>query len=250
MRRSLIAVAVVVLAALTGCGGDAPAPDPATQSISSAAAPSRRIPDGTIAVITTPKTARPVQAYSEPAAGSVPVGDPLPALTPRYRTPLTLPVDDRQGDWLHVTIPGRPHGRQAWVPAASFTLRSVRGHKISVDLAARRITVEGPDGTRSSPVAVGSPRYPTPTTGDVPAFVTDLLHITTGGAYGHTALGLSLRSRVLTEFAGSDGQVGIHGTNEPASIGKPVSHGCIRVPPAFEAVLAKVPVGTPVVINP
>ena len=36
-------------------------------------------------------------------------------------------------------------------------------------------------------------------------------------------------SDVLLTFAGADGVLGIHGTNEDWSVGHPVSHGCIRM---------------------
>lgn len=43
--------------------------------------------------------------------------------------------------------------------------------------------------------------------------------------------------------------VGIHGTNDPASIGKDVSHGCIRVPNDVVVRMATLlPLGTPVEI--
>ena len=45
------------------------------------------------------------------------------------------------------------------------------------------------------------------------------------------------------------GELGIHGTNEPTSIGKAVTHGCIRLGDADVVLLhAIVPVGTPVYI--
>ena len=45
------------------------------------------------------------------------------------------------------------------------------------------------------------------------------------------------------------GELGIHGTNEPSSIGKAATHGCIRLGDADVVLLhAIVPVGTPVYI--
>jgi lipoprotein-anchoring transpeptidase ErfK/SrfK len=56
---------------------------------------------------------------------------------------------------------------------------------------------------------------------------------------------------VLTSFAGGDGVIGIHGTNDPSSIGTDVSHGCIRMSNEGITRLAKVlPLGTPVEILP
>ena len=67
------------------------------------------------------------------------------------------------------------------------------------------------------------------------------------GGYGLYAFGLSGYSETLTEFAGGDGQIGIHGTNDPTSIGNAVSHGCIRLPnDIVESLATMVPLGTPV----
>ena len=61
-------------------------------------------------------------------------------------------------------------------------------------------------------------------------YITDLLQPPNpDSVYGTYAYGLSGFSEVLNSFGGGDGQVGIHGTNDPASIGKDVSHGCIRL---------------------
>jgi lipoprotein-anchoring transpeptidase ErfK/SrfK len=100
----------------------------------------------------------------------------------------------------------------------------------------------------TTPVAVGTTEAPTPTGA---FYVVDKL--TTGdpaGPYGLFALGLSAHSNVLTDFAGGDGQVGIHGTNDPTSIGQAVSHGCIRVPNEVSQTLNDlVDLGTPVTIT-
>ena len=81
--------------------------------------------------------------------------------------------------------------------------------------------------------------------------MTDLLdNADDGGAYGPYALGLAAHSDTLSEFAGGDGQIGLHGTNEPWSIGQAASHGCVRVPNEVVAQLATgLPLGTPVTIE-
>ena len=38
-----------------------------------------------------------------------------------------------------------------------------------------------------------------------------------------------IRSEVLEEFAGGPGQLGLHGTNDPDTLGTQVSSGCIRL---------------------
>jgi lipoprotein-anchoring transpeptidase ErfK/SrfK len=96
-----------------------------------------------------------------------------------------------------------------------------------------------------TPIAVQ--KYPTPA---ARFFVTDLLDTGEGGgAYGPYAVGLSAHSDVLTEFGGGDGQVGIHGTNDQSSIGRPVSHGRVRVANDVITRLATtIPIGTQVTI--
>ena len=52
---------------------------------------------------------------------------------------------------------------------------------------------------------------------------------------------------MLKDFAGGDGVIGLHGTNDPSSVGKDVSHGCIRLRNQDILQLVKIlPLGTPV----
>jgi len=157
-------------------------------------------------------------------------------------------VLDENGDSLHVLVPGRPNGSTGWIRRADVELQTI-DHEVEVDLGARTLTLRsGSDVVLETTVAIGAPDAPTPTGR---FFVTDLLD--TGDPnddYGPYAIGLSGYSNELTEFAGGDGQIGIHGTNEPASIGQAVSHGCVRVPNDVITTLATtVPVGTPVTIH-
>jgi lipoprotein-anchoring transpeptidase ErfK/SrfK len=70
------------------------------------------------------------------------------------------------------------------------------------------------------------------------------------GSYGPFSFGLSAHSNVLKRFAGGDGRVGLHGTNQPGLIGSDVSHGCIRLRNEAVRRLAKIlPLGTPVYIR-
>ena len=55
---------------------------------------------------------------------------------------------------------------------------------------------------------------------------------------------------LFADFAGGDGQIGIHGTNDPSSIGQAVSHGCVRVSNEVITQLNDLlPLGTPVVVR-
>ena len=101
------------------------------------------------------------------------------------------------------------------------------------------------------PVAVGTSDTPSP---GGTYYLKELLRPSNpDGAYGVYAYGLSGYSNELTSFNCGDGVIGIHGTNDPSSIGTDVSHGCIRL--TNEAITRMVdeiglPLGTPVEIDP
>lgn len=164
-----------------------------------------------------------------------------------FGTPRVLFVLKHKGTWLKVRLPDRPNGAIGWVRTDDVELRTVRD-RIEVDLAARvlRWTRAGTT-VLESPIAIGAPGTPTPTGA---TYITDLLDTPDGGGYGPYAVGLALHSDEISEFGGGDGQIGIHGTADPSSIGQAVSHGCVRVPNEVITQLAtSVPLGTPVVIR-
>lgn len=168
--------------------------------------------------------------------------------TTELGSPTALLVTERRDGWVRVLLPGRPTGATAWLRDQGLEIRPVPT-EIRVDLAARTLTLlEAGRTVLTTPVAVGAPETPTPTGR---FSVTDKLDTQDpGGAYGRYAVGLSGRSEVLTEFAGGDGQIGIHGTDRPDSIGQAVSHGCIRVPnEVMERLNQVLPLGTPVVVS-
>ena len=67
--------------------------------------------------------------------------------------------------------------------------------------------------------------------------------------YGVYAYGLSGYSNVITTWRWG-GVIGLHGTNEPSSIGHPVSHGCVRLRNQDISALVRIlPLGTPVAIR-
>jgi hypothetical protein len=182
-----------------------------------------------------------------PAQGDDSVSQTLPATT-GFGSARALMVTATEGDWLEVLLPVRPNGSTGWIRRADVELRQV-DLELRVDLNARTLTLlDGGAEVLSTPVAIGSSDNPTPTGR---FSITDkLVTDDAGSAYGPYALGLSGFSDVLTEFAGGDGQVGIHGTNDPSSIGNAVSHGCVRVPNDVITQLNELlPLGTPVQIT-
>ena len=164
--------------------------------------------------------------------------------SPRVLLVETGPIDG----WVEVSLPIRPNGATGWVRTGALDLR-VLEHAIFVDLSDRTLRVEvANEIVLETEVAIGSPNNPTPTGS---YFVTDVVELADPtGPWGPFALGLSAFSDTITEFNGGDGIIGIHGTNRPASIGQPVSLGCVRVPNEVAARLAElVELGAPVEIQ-
>ncbi|MDX6511147.1 MAG: hypothetical protein QOE36_651 [Gaiellaceae bacterium] len=151
--------------------------------------------------------------------------------------------------WFRVQLPMRPNGVTGYVRASAVQVLPVRT-RIEIDLSAHRLTLfRAGRAVLRATVAVGAPATPTP----IGRYYVNQRLVPSSGAsgpYGPGALGVSAFSNVLTGWA-QGGPIGIHGTNEPWSIGRSISNGCIRVPNAllrrlFNASYA----GTPVVIHP
>jgi len=119
--------------------------------------------------------------------------------------------------------------------------------RVRVDLSDRRLTLFA-DGrpVLRAPVAVGAPSTPTPRGRFV---VVERIRVTDpSGPYGAAALALSAFSEKLTYWP-DGGPVAIHGTNSPNSIGKAVSHGCVRLGAGdLKRLFSRVELGTPVEI--
>jgi lipoprotein-anchoring transpeptidase ErfK/SrfK len=183
--------------------------------------------------------------YAEPLA-PVPSGSlPNPY---NVGAPLVLLVTGHQDGWVRAYVPMRPNGATAWIPSADVSIGFVRSH-IVVDLVSRRLTLYSDNRlVLQTPIAPGGPTSPTPTG---LFFVTYAVRFTDpGSGYGPYALGLSAFSDTYVTFEGGPGQVAIHGTNQPGSIGTYASHGCIRVPNLVVSILAQqVPPGTPVEVD-
>lgn len=109
-------------------------------------------------------------------------------------------------------------------------------YSISISLSARSLTLwNGPQAQKTYPVGVGKSSTPTPQG----IFFIANKRPGPGGPFGAMWMGLNLPG------------YGIHGTNNPASIGGMVSKGCIRMHNRDVLELAGiVPVGARVRIGP
>ena len=180
-----------------------------------------------------------------PAPGAPPSGT-LANPNPLGR-PLVFHVLQQQGGWLEVQLPERPNGSTGWVQATDVALRQ-DPYRVTVELAARRLTVyQGDNPVMQTTVAIGTGSTPTPT-GDF--YIDGVYKLDSpNGPYGAYAMSVTAFSTVLTSFAGGNGQIALHGTNDPALLGTPASHGCVRMTnEAVTQLVSLVPPGTPVSI--
>lgn len=242
-RLATLALVPLTFAGAVACstGGPTVSADPTTPAADGPAS---------VADATTTTSARithnGVKVHADASDGSK-VVTTLDATT-KLGSKTTLLAEDTQGDWVKVDLPIRPNGSTGWVKVSDVQLRT-NTTVVSVDRAHHKLqVVKDGDIALETPVAVGSDQNPTPAGS---FYVTDMVDTgSSNGAYGPFAFGLSGHSETLTEFGGGDGQLGIHGTNEPASIGTSVSHGCVRVPNDIaRQLVGLVPLGTPVVVS-
>lgn len=252
-----IVVALIAALAFTACGGSEQTLQP-ERIPASGASPSSGSSDGTTGGLI---ETLPIERYSESTTRAVVVSDGVEvfdrpdgltittlAPTTTFGTTRVLLAEETEGDWTRVRLPARPNHRTGWIRSSAVQLEAV-DLEVTIDLESRTMFVRsGLDMIMESPVAIGSEENPTPTG---TFFITDKLETPDPtGPYGPYAFGLSGYSETLTEFAGGDGQIGIHGTNDPGSLGQAVSHGCVRLPnDAITRLAAELPLGTPVVIS-
>jgi lipoprotein-anchoring transpeptidase ErfK/SrfK len=164
----------------------------------------------------------------------------LRARTP-YRSPTRLWVRDRVPRWELVSTADAPGGAGWVVDGATRPARRLH-RRIAIDVSAKRLTVLGGGRRWSTRVVVGGAGSPTP-----PGTyqVTDRLDgARFNGVYGARIFALSAYGspRRTTRLA-------IHGY-PPRAVSATESAGCVRVPDAALARLAReAPPGTPVRIH-
>lgn len=256
MRRRVAGLGVVLLA-LTACSGGDDAPLKALAPTTTAAPASGQ--STTVAEVTTTTQGHPMYTVATAQVPRVAVfdspgaGEPTRTFAhpnPVYGSPRVFLVQEEQGDWLKVMLPARPNGSTGWIRRADVTLAEPHPYRILVELGAHKLTVfNGKDVFLEAPVGTG--RSATPSTLGT-FYTTELIEVLPEqrSAYGPYAYGLSAYSEVLYTFGDGDGQMGIHGTGDPSSVGRDVSNGCIRMYNETITQLAKtLPIGVPVEIR-
>jgi hypothetical protein len=185
------------------------------------------------------------------AASDRPGGPATGALAPttEFGSPQVVGVAARRGKWLGVVATGRPNGRLAWVRRdAALELGRTRW-SLHADLSERTLELRRGDRVvQRDTVAIGRPGSETPTGRFA---VTDKLEgARFGPYYGCCILALSgTQPNPPPGWTGGN-RLAIHGTDAPSTIGAPSSAGCLRAgDDDLRALMAKVPLGTPVFIR-
>ena len=265
---SLLALSVLVLA--TSCSStDATASDSArsgerpppiaraqakpVETTTTTAAPATTIPGPQLPAapyeVATPVTAK-LEIFDAPNAATARTSLDHPTLVSDVPVDLILLVlaTSPDGRWHQVLLPVRPNGSTGWV--RSSDVRTVEHDwRIVVSLSEFRLEVfQGDQRVLEAPIAVARDNAPTP--GGLFYTTTLLQPLTSNGPYGPYAYVLSGFSDTFESFDGGPGSLGIHGTNDPSSIGTKASSGCIRLRNAdIEMLAGKLPLGVPVEIR-
>ena len=238
---------LVVLGTLTGCQGGARSPtdslpDPAPGRADARPLPGAPSPDP---VIVAEAVVGSVEVFDEPgdAAPSRRVASPRPS-----GAATVFQVLQRRSEMAEVLLPVRPAGSSGWIRLQDVKLSQHRW-RIVVELGAYRLTVfQGPDVVRVETIGVGTGGTPTP---GGRWYTTELLQPPTpNGPYGTYAFGLSGFTGTDDGPVGAFGQLGLHGTNDPSTLGRNVSLGCLRVSnEAISALATQLPLGVPVEVR-
>jgi lipoprotein-anchoring transpeptidase ErfK/SrfK len=189
-----------------------------------------------------------IVAHRAPSRSSRSVGS-VQATSKYYGFPITIWVEatNAAATWGRVQLPYAWPRTDGWIPLRGLS-RSRTDVAVSVDLSehtvrvyrsgALRYRVRGATGAASSPTPPGD------------YVVTDRVAFG-GGALGSFAFGISgIQPRLPAGWSGGD-QLAIHGTDEPWSIGRSVSAGCIRISEwALDRFRPLLQLGTPVIIRP
>jgi len=192
-----------------------------------------------------------VVAYRHPSRSAARLGE-VAVVSRFYHQRLVWWIEEvvRRGGqaWGRLELPYASPRRDGWIALRGLA-RDTTWVTVRVDLSRHEVVVErrGEILVRV-PGATGASVSPTPPGEYV---VTDHVAFGAGSSLGSFAFGISgIQPNLPPGWSGGD-QLAIHGTNDPSSIGRSVSAGCVRVSEwaldRFKPLLRQ---GTPVIIVP
>jgi lipoprotein-anchoring transpeptidase ErfK/SrfK len=137
----------------------------------------------------------------------------------------------------------------ATIAASGVAARGQESRRVVISIPDRKLSLyEGGEVLKSWDIAVGKPSTPSP---HGEATIVSRVKNPTWYGPGGKVVGPGRSNPVGTRWIGlSIKGFGIHGTNEPDSIGNAASHGCIRMRNRdVEELFAMVDTGTPVALE-
>jgi len=247
-RAAHLVAGVAAVLAFAGCSSGSPESggEPSSDVVRTEAGPLPAPPQPD-PVIVAEAVVPVVQVFDQPDE-SGPVTRTVPAPRPSG-APTVFVVLQRRTAMAEVLLPLRPPGSSGWVRLGDVRLTQHRW-RIVVELAAYRLTVfQGPDVVRVETIGIGTAGTPTP---GGRWYTTELLQPPSpDGPYGTYAFGLSGFTGSEDGPAGAYGELGLHGTNDPSTLGRNVSLGCLRMSnEAISALATQLPLGVPVDVRP
>jgi lipoprotein-anchoring transpeptidase ErfK/SrfK len=253
----LLGFAVLVAGALGGCGADTEGPSTPRADTTPTATLSPRPSDATPS--TTPAPAAPKKATLRgPLAFEVrrraelrlsPGGKMVASIGTRteFKSPTYLAVAARKPGWVLVRTAVAKH-HVGWLPASAGKLYE-QPRSIVIDLSSHTMSVfHRGRMTDRYRVAIGTPATPTP---KGTFAVTDRLRTKSpDGDYGCCILALTGHQSKIAQGWGGGDRIAIHATPHTWTIGKSISHGCIRASnAALRQLMDRIRLGTPVRIK-
>ena len=164
-----------------------------------------------------------------------------------FKSPTYLAVAARKPGWVLVRTAVTKH-HVGWLPVSAGKLYE-QPRSMVIDLSARTLTVfHRGRMTDRYRVAIGTPATPTPRGTFA---VTDRLRTASpDGDYGCCILALTGHQSKIAQGWGGGDRIAIHATPHTWTIGKEISHGCVRATnAALRQLMDRIRLGTPVRIK-
>jgi lipoprotein-anchoring transpeptidase ErfK/SrfK len=249
-RRAAVALLAVVVLGFSACAGERPtlAERPETTTTTGDTTTTTTVPEPEGAEVATAK-APSIDVFKTEEAAAAQRQIVSGVDTSVETIPIVFLVKSKADSRAEVYLPVRPNGSSGWVDLDDVNI-SVVPYRIEVAITEHRLRVfDGDDVIVDEPIGVGRSDRPTP--GGI-YYLKELLKPPgANSVYGTYAYGLSGFSNVLKSFNGGPPVIGLHGTNDPSSIGGDVSSGCIRMQnDVIDRLVNEIglPLGTPVEI--
>jgi lipoprotein-anchoring transpeptidase ErfK/SrfK len=186
-----------------------------------------------------------VHPVRETPVYNAPDGQAIARMEPTQFGATWLPVIAEDQGFVQVLLPSRPDASTGWLRADDVE-RARTPFVVNVHLSSMRLElVRDGESVGEWPIAVGKPDTPTP---DGRTFLLGAL-TDPNQNYSPVILPLGTHSPTHDTFGGGPGTVAIHTWPSEDVFGTAVSEGCIRVPADALDQLARVPLGTLVMID-